>query len=276
VNLREALRGKLSGEELSMVPRSFDLVGDVAIIGIPEALHKKRKEIALVLQETHKRVKAVCNKRGERGGEFRLPDLELILGDGTQTIHIESGCRFKVDVRKAYFSEREGTERQRIGKMIRPGEEVLVMFSGICPSPVVYARMQPKVGHVYGVDINPDAHRYALQNVLLNKVGGKVTPICGNVRIEVPKIGKKFDRITMPLPKGAHGFLDVALAAAKDGGIIHFYHWSREDDLYGEALKIIRDAARNAKKKVKILDKRKVLPYGPRVWKICLEFRVNP
>ena len=30
-----------------------------------------------------------------------------------------------------------------------------------------------------------------------------------------------------------------------------------------------------AGKKVKIMDKRKVLPYGPRVWKICIEILVN-
>ncbi|MFH0957035.1 MAG: class I SAM-dependent methyltransferase family protein [Candidatus Aenigmatarchaeota archaeon] len=275
MNLKETLRGKLTDEELSMVPRSFDLVGDVAIIEIPEELSGRRMEIALALQETHKRIKAVCNKKGERAGDFRLPDLQLILGDGTETVHTESGCRFKVDVRKAYFSEREGTERQRIGKMIRPGEEVLVMFSGICPSPIIYAKVQPKIGHVYGVDINPDAHRYALENIRLNKVSGKVTPICGDVRKEVPKIGRKFDRITMPLPKDAHEFLDVALAAANDGGIIHFYHVAREGDLYAGALKIAKDAAKKAGKKVKILDKRKVLPYGPRVWKVCVEFRVQ-
>jgi tRNA (guanine37-N1)-methyltransferase len=275
VNLREALKGRLPPEEAALVPRAFDMVGEVAIIEIPRELSHRKNEIASALKDAHKRIKAVCNKRGERAGDFRLTDLEVILGDDTETVHIEHGCRFKVDVRKAYFSEREATERQRIGKMVKPGEDVLVMFSGICPSPIVYARMQPRIGHAWGVDINPQAHAYAIENIRLNKMQDKVTSICGDVREQVPKIGKKFDRITMPLPKGAHEFLDVALAAAKDGGIIHFYYWDSEKDLFSDALRIARDAAKKAKKKIRIIRKLKVLPYGPRIWKICVEFRVS-
>lgn len=275
MNLREALAGKLSPEEASLVPRAFDVIGDVAIIEIPRELSCRKKEIAKALAATHKRVKTVCNKRGERAGDFRLSDLEVILGEDTETVHIEHGCRFKVDVRKVYFSVRESTERRRIGEMIKPGEDVLVMFCGICPSPIVYAKMQPKIGRAWGVDINPQAHAYALENIRLNKVQGKVTSICGDVRTEVPRIGKKFDRITMPLPKGAHEFLDVAIAAAKDGGIIHFYYFDSEKDLFSGALRIIRAAAKKANRKIRVVRKLKVLPYGPRIWKICVEFRVG-
>ena len=145
----------------------------------------------------------------------------------------------------------------------------------MCPSPINYSRLQPQIGHAYGVELNPDAHRYALENVKLNKVEGKVTPICGDVRVEVPKLDVKFDRITMPLPKAAYMFLDVAIAALKDGGTVHFYYVDREDDPYTEAVRLIREAAKKAGKKARILSKMKVLPYGPRVWKVCIEFTVS-
>ncbi len=37
---------------------------------------------------------------------------------------------------------------------------------------------------------------------------------------------------------------------------------------------IIRDEAKKAGRKTRIVNRMKVLPYGPRVWKICVEFRV--
>jgi len=50
--------------------------------------------------------------------------------------------------------------------------------------------------------------------------------------------------------------------------------YDREEALYDKALEHIKNAARKAGKKIRILDKCKVLPYGPRIWKICIEFRV--
>lgn len=274
MKLKDILKDVLSKEELEFAPRAFDIVGDIAIIEIPDELKKKKKKIAEALKKTQSRIKTVCNKKGERSGDYRLSDLEALIGKETETEHLEYGCKFKVDIRKAYFSVREATERQRIARMIKPGENVLVMFSGVCPSPIIYAKAQPKINKVYGVELNPEAHAYAVDNVRINRVQTKAVPVCGDVRKVCPKLGVKFDRITMPLPKGAHEFLDVAFRCIKKNGTIHFYHWDREDDLYSGALGIIRKEAKKAGKNVKILDKRKVLPYGPRIWKICVEFKV--
>ncbi len=143
MKLREALKGKVPDGKLAMVPSSFDIVGDVAIIEIPGELGRWKKDIAKALKGLHPRIAAVCNKTGERSGDYRLQSLELLLGTKTETEHLEYGCRFRVDVRKAYFSGREATERQRIAGMVKPGERVLVMFSGVCPSPIIIARRIP-------------------------------------------------------------------------------------------------------------------------------------
>jgi tRNA (guanine37-N1)-methyltransferase len=60
----------------------------------------------------------------------------------------------------------------------------------------------------------------------------------------------------------------------KKNGIIHFYYWDREDDLFSKALVFVEKESKRSGRKVKILDKRKVLPYGPRIWKICIDFKV--
>lgn len=274
MKLKDILKDVLSEKEQEFAPRAFDIVGDIAIIEIPDELKKKKKKIAEALKKTQPRIKTVCNKKGERSGDYRLSDLEVLTGKETETEHLEYGCKFKVDIRKAYFSVREATERQRIAKMIKSGENVLVMFSGVCPSPIIYAKAQPKINKVYGIELNPDAHEYAVENVRINQVQTKVIPIVGDVRKVCPELGIGFDRVTMPLPKGAHGFLDVAFKCVKKNGIIHFYYYDFEGALFDKALEYVHNAALKAKKKVKILGKRKVLPYGPRIWKICVEFRV--
>lgn len=272
--VRDVLKGKLGEEELRLVPRSFDIIGHVAIMELPEELLKHRKKIARAIARVHKKVRTVCLRTGDRSGEYRLRDLEVVLGSGTETEHVEHGCRFRLDVRKAYFSERESTERKRIAGQVKPGERVLVMFSGVCPYPIVIAKSQPLVSKVVGVEINPDAHGYALENARVNKVEGKVEPVLGDVREACPGLGS-FDRIVMPLPKSAGDFLGVALGCAKKGGTTHFYHIAREDDLYTEALGIIRKEARKAGRKAGVLAKRKVLPYGPRTFKVCVDFRAS-
>ena len=275
MKLRDALHGKLTKKELAILPRAFEMVGDGARIERPPGLVKKKSAIAKALKQVHPRIKTVCNKLGERGGKFRLRSLEVLLGSETKTEHRESGCRFILDVQEAYFSGREGTERQRIASQVRPREKVLVMFSGVGPYAVVIAKAQPKVGKVYAVEMNPKAHAYAVENVRINRVQLKVKPVCGDVRKVCPELHERFDRILMPLPKGAHNYLGVAFKCLRSGGMIHFYHWDREEDLYSKALKIIQLEAKKAKRSVKIANMQRVLPYGPRVWKICMDLRVS-
>ena len=60
---------------------------------------------------------------------FRTRDLEILAGDDkTETEYKESGCRFIVDVRKAFFSPRLSSERTRIAELVSGGEVIVNMF----------------------------------------------------------------------------------------------------------------------------------------------------
>jgi len=254
---------------------SFDIVGSrekaVAIIEMPED-RETAKKIAEEIMRIHKNVKTVLGKVGERKGEFRIRDYEVIMGEeDTEVVHKEYGCFFKLDPRKVYFSPREATERQRIASLVKPGEKVLVMFSGVAPIPIIIAKKQPQVEKIYAIELNPQAHRYAVENVRMNKVGHKVVLICGDVRDVCPKLKEKFDRVIMPLPKSSNLFLDVAIPCLKDGGMLHFYYWGKEGGLFSEAERILKEAGRTFGREVKIVRERKVLPYAPRKWKIVLD-----
>ncbi len=255
-------------------PGSFDIIGDIAILEIPEG--ENEKKLAEGLLKIHKNLKTIYMKEGERAGEFRLRKLRKLWGNGPETIHREHGCVFKMDVTKTYFSPREGTERQRIAGQVKPGEDVLIMFSGIAPYGIAVAKKQPRVGHVYCIEKNKHAHKYAEENVKLNRMKYQVIPVLGDVRKRSKEFYGKMDRIVMPLPGEGYKYLPVAISCLKPGGgTLHFYYISMEKDMFSMPEKILETQAKMMGKKVKILGERKVLPYSPKSWKICLDCRIS-
>lgn len=266
--------GKIRRKTRVKMP-AFDIIGDVAVVEVPEGGNEK--EIAERIVEKHPHVRTVLGKAGQREGEFRTRKLEKICGKDTKTEHREHGCRFRLDVSKVYFSPREATERQRIAEQVKPKETVMVFFSGIGPFNIVIAKKKPNVEKAYGIESNPDAHEYAVENARINKVGHVFVPVLGDVKEAARKYFGKCDRVVMPLPKEGYRHLPEALKCIRrgTGGVIHFYFYEHESRLFKESVRLVKDAARKTNKSVRILNKRKVLPYGPGVWKVCIEFRVR-
>lgn len=259
-----------------MVPHSYDVIGHVAIIEIPEGMEKYRFSIAKIVLQMNPHIKTVLEKGSERKGIYRIRRYRFLVGKReTETVHKEYGCIFKLDPTKVYFSPRELTERQRIAARVKPNEVVLVMFAGIGPYPIIIAKRQPKVKKIVAIEINPTAVKYMKENIRVNKLSDKIIPVEGDVREKCKAWYGKCDRVVMPLPLGAENFLDIAIRCLKKkGGVIHFYNWGEESKLFDNALKIVRRSVRNMKKKYRILGKRKVLPYKPRTYKICIDFKV--
>ncbi len=252
---------------------AFDVVGDIAIMEVPAGLVKKERGAASAIMLGQKYIKAVYKKVGGHKGKLRIQKLKLVAGEKrTETTHKENGVLLKLDVAKTYFSPRQATERKRICAQIKKPEAVLVMFSGIGPFAIEIAKNSP-TSEVCGVELNKAAHNFAVENAKLNKVESKVRLFCGDVRKIVPKLGRKFGRIIMPLPKGADGFLDIAFTAAKKGSTIHFYDFEKEEDIPEKAVAKVNMAAAAAKKKVQILDVVKCGQLAPRAYRVCVDFK---
>jgi hypothetical protein len=121
--MKRDIRGELSGiipdNLIHLVSRSFDVIGSkgwaVAVIEIPEELEPYGRQVGEALIRVQRNVKSVLSKGTERMGEFRVREMRLLAGDSnTEVLHKESGCIFKVDPAKAYFSPRESTEGEGI------------------------------------------------------------------------------------------------------------------------------------------------------------------
>ena len=267
MDLKTTLKNKLSKKELDLVPRSFDTIGNIAIFSdFPKELKSKEKLIGNALIKLNKNIKTVAKKTGKHAGIYRTKKIKIIAGEKTkETIHKESGIMLKLNVETCYFSPRWSNERLRIAKQVKKNESVLVMFSGIAPFPLVMAK-NAKPKEVYGIEINPEAHEYALENVLLNKFGDRIKLFNGNVKTILPKLNKKFDRIIMPLPKTAHNYTDLALKHIKKGGIIHIYDFAKKEDFPFSLIKKLSP-------KLKVLRAVKCGVFSPKIDRVCLDVK---
>ena len=188
ITIADLLKGNLTKKELSLVPSAFDTVGDIIILEIKQGLIKKEKIVAEALLKLNKNIRTIVKKVGIHRGVFRTQKLKVLAGERKkETIYIENGVKIKLDVEKVYFSPRLSSERKRIMNLIKPNESILVMFSGCGPYPLVLTK-NTKAKEIYGVEINPIAHKYALENIKLNKVSN-IYFYCDDVKKILPKLG---------------------------------------------------------------------------------------
>jgi tRNA (guanine37-N1)-methyltransferase len=230
-DLKKVLGHKLKPWELKLLCRSYDIVGDIAIIRIPDALKHRSKIIAEAIMQTQKRVRTVLHQASPVSGDLRLRKLKSIAGERkTETTYKEHGCLFKVDLETCYFSPRLSHERMRVSQQVQPGEVIVNMFSGVGCYSVIIAK-HSAAEKIYSIDINPTAVQYMQENVKLNKVRWRVIPIEGDAKNVIEEeLQNIADRVLMPLPKRACEYLNCAVLALKPaGGWIHYYDFERAD-----------------------------------------------
>lgn len=265
MNLREALSDQLTAQEHKELVTSFDTVGDIAIIEIPEILIPKQERIAQTILDLHKHINVVVKKASEHEGELRIQTYEHIGGEQrTETVVKENNIELFLDINNTYYSIRTQNERLRIISLVEPGERVLVMFSGIGPYSIGIAKnASPK--QVIGVELNAQANAYAQKNIARNKVS-TVQEICGDVQEIVPTLGK-FDRIIMPLPHTAHKYLDLARKVANPQATIHLYCFETEEHIQSYAHSLVN-------KSENILGIHKTGTYNPAVNRWCIDINL--
>ena len=216
----------MDAELKDKLPTSFDVIGDVAVIKIPDVLTGYRNDIGAAVMRTVN-VRTVMMDSGVKG-DLRVRELEQIAGSGTsETVHKEYGVRLSVDPSKVYFNPRLATERMRIASMVKGGEVIVDMFAGVAPFPAVICK-HADPSTVYAVDLNPEAKAFMERNILMNKTNN-IVPITGDIR-DVKDRLPKADRVIMNLPQSAFDFLPEALSISKAGGTIHLHRIQSEPD----------------------------------------------
>lgn len=269
------MAGVLSEKEIADLYGAFDQIGSIIIIRMPDSLVSKKKVIGEVLLKRIKTAKSVFYQSSPVEGDFRTRNLELIAGeDNTETEYKEYGCRFKVNVQKAFFSPRLSTERNRIADLVVDDETIINMFGGIGMFSIIVAKK--KKCTVYNIDINPDAIELCNQNIMLNKLKGKVESITGDAtKIIEERLSDKGDRILMLLPERSDEFLDSAIKASKKNAIIHYYCHIHSDKKNSVANLAKEHFMEVIKVKSEILGAKIVRPVGPRFYQAVVDAKIS-
>ena len=273
--LKKALEGILSDKDSKDLVSAFDQIGDIIIVRIPDSLVSKKKIIGKILLEQVKTAKSVFYQSSPVEGDFRTRNLQLIAGEKkTETEYRENGCRFLVDVEKAFFSPRLSTERERISNLVNDDDVVINMFGGVGMFSILAAKKTRCI--VYNIDINPTASKLCEENIKLNKLKGDVISLNGDsTAIINEQLQNKADRVLMLLPERSDEFLDTAISSLKKNGFIHYYshiHAEKKQD----APKLSEDHFLSINKtQAKIISSKNVRPIGPRFYQTVIDVKIQ-
>jgi tRNA (guanine37-N1)-methyltransferase len=276
-SLAQALEDRLPLHLLASLPRALDIVGDIAIIEISAELKAHERLIGEAILTVHKNVRTVLSKAGAVSGTYRLREFEVVAGENkTASIHKEYGCKYHVDIAKAYFSPRLSQEHNRVASLIKKSETVVDLFAGVGPFSVLIAKNNANA-KVYAVDINPEAIELLERNIRLNRVENRVIPIQGDARqtVEERLLGVA-DRVIMNLPEKAFEFVDTACKAIKPtGGIAHYYAFIRLPDSLENVQLRFSEAVEKAGRKVDaFLFAKTIRETAPYEWQLVLDVAI--
>lgn len=263
-DLAKILQREIPSDLDTYIPRKYKIIGDIILIKIPQELEEYKKRIGEILLSIHPRSKSVWEDKGKKG-MLRKPEVNLIAGEGSETVHREGGCYFKLDVTKVMFSPGNLGERMRAGQIVKDNEVVVDMFAGIgyfsMPAAV---HSSPK--RIYSIEANLASYTYLLENIKLNKISS-VVPILGDSMYITPY--GVADRVIMG-HINSEDFLPVAVRALRCEGVIH-YHESTPKAVLERPVERVKRAAKSEGREVKILDFREVKRYSPGVVHIVID-----
>lgn len=252
--LEDALRGKIPPKFSNRIPKSYDIIGSIAILEFEKSDQINDREfnafktlVANAAIDVNKNVLSVFEKKSEIKGPFRLRDLTYLRGvNNTETIHKENNCIFHLDIKSTFFTPRLVYERRRISKSdIQENEMIVDMFAGVGPYSIQIAKLNPV--KIYAFDLNPKAYKFLKKNISLNELEGDIFPYNMDIKDVVNQsnqLGKtlesQIDRVIMNLPENSMDFVDIAcFLMKKAGGILHIYKFSENPDPIRKIVEIL-------------------------------------
>ncbi len=251
-----------------LLPDRWERIGDILVLRIPKELRPFATALAAMYAEALG-AKTVCEDMGKIVGPYRTPSIKVIYGRETETVHLENGIRYKLDVAKIMLSSGNVDERMRMAELDCEGETVVDMFAGMGYFTLPIA-VHANADRVIACEINPLAHHYLKENAVLNGVEGKVEAFLGNNR-SLP--GEAFaDRVVMGYVGTTHEYLPEAMRLVRPGGVVYYHETCPIDLLPQRPIERIAEAA--AGREHRILRVRKVKSYGPSTVHAVVEFEV--
>ncbi|MFB6172956.1 MAG: class I SAM-dependent methyltransferase family protein [Haloarculaceae archaeon] len=261
--------------EVERAPGSWAVVGSVVLVDPGDA--PRPDEVGEALLDLHGEADTVL-ARGEIAGRTRDPDVEVLAGVGeTETIHVEHGTRYALDLATVMFSPGNEAERVRMGEVVAPGERVFDMFAGVGYFTLPMARAGAQVT---AAEIDPTAYRFLVENAVLNGVEDRIDAY----RADCRDVSATADRAVMGYygvadgagarTDEAHEYLDTAFAALDPGGTVHLHEATPEAELPDRPVGRLEAAADARDRGVEVEAVRRVKSHSAGVWHVVVDARV--
>ncbi|MFD1646514.1 class I SAM-dependent methyltransferase [Haloarchaeobius litoreus] len=258
-------------------PSSWAVVGTVILVSLTDLDADEEEAVGEALLELHGEADTVCARAGV-DGEFREPTVRVVAGLGdTETVHVEHGTRYGLDLARVMFSPGNQAERVHMGEATGEGERVLDMFAGIGYFALPMARAGATVT---AVEKNPDAFRYLGENAANNAVLDRMELVLGDCR----DVETTADRVVMgyydavaPAGDGDDGrsYLDAAFDAVVSGGTLHVHATEPADDPWSHPVSRLEAVGDAHGREVTVLDRREVKSHSEGVVHVVVDARVD-
>ena len=245
--------------ELRLVPRSFDVVGDVVLVRLPAELEVRRFAIGEALLRFVPSCRLVGLDRGVRGPERRR-EVERIAGSGPwATRHRENGLDFEVDLERAYFSPRLSGEHARVAAEVRSGDAVYDLCCGVGPFSVTIAR-DGRASSIVAVDANPAAIELLRRTLGRYPFGPRVRPVEARLE-EFVVSAPTAHRVIVNLPHEGIKYAALVAPLVAPGGGLYYYEVVPREEIVGRATVV--QAALSVRGAWSVPTVRVVHPYSP-------------
>lgn len=277
-------------DELAVAPSSWAVVGTVVLVAAGD--YPKPADLGDALLALHGNADTVV-VRGGVDGELREPSVEVLAGLGhTETVHVEHGTKYALDLGEVLFSPGNQAERVRMGDVVEPDERVLDLFAGIGYFALPMARAG---AHVTAVEKNPVSFRYLVENAQLNDVADVLDAVLGDCR----DVEASADRAVLGYydalgggpestgdgdvdsePAGGDGvgdpgYIAAALRALDAGGVMHVHATCPEELLWTRPERRLHAAADAVGREVAVRDRRVVKSHSEGVQHVVLDVDVR-
>ncbi len=191
-------------------------------------------------------------------GELREQAIEVVWGHRTDTVHVENGIKYELDLSRLMFSSGNVNERIRMSRVGNDNEIVVDMFAGIG---YFTLPISMNVKRVYSCEKNPYSYFYLVRNIYRNRANN-VFPIYGDNREVCPE--GIAHRVIMGY-FGTEKFFPKALRILRPaGGVVHYHDLFRDDD--ANVIERLGEMASKAKFAIQDYSVRTVKSYAPHVY----------
>ncbi len=246
-------------EQKELLPRSFDIVGDVVLIRLPPELVDRGAEIGDALLGFVPGARVVGADRGVHG-PARRRSIERLAGSGDfRSRHRENGLELEVDLERAYFSPRLAREHALVAADVREGESVYDLCCGVGPFAATIAKAG-RAGRILAVDSNPDAIALLRTSLTRGRFAVPVTPIVASLETFLPS-AEPVARVVLNLPlEGAKYLTPVARTVAPKGRL-HYYEVVPRDGVAARVNDV--ESTLEPRGRWTVVDHHVVHPYSP-------------